>query len=69
VVPAIPDGPTRRKEILSTISSYFIGKEWSDMHAVLQNSILARTLKKMTDEGLLTRTRNTQAFPVIVTAR
>jgi DNA-binding HxlR family transcriptional regulator len=70
-VPAIlvtlSDGPMQRKEILSTISSYSIGEEWSDKHAVLHDSILARTLKKMTEEGLLTRTRNTQAFPVTVT--
>jgi hypothetical protein len=45
----------RRKEILSTISSYSIGEEWSDKHAVLHDSILARTLKKITEEGLLTR--------------
>jgi DNA-binding HxlR family transcriptional regulator len=70
-VPAImvtlSGGPMRRKEILSTISSYSIGEEWSDKHAVLHDSILARTLKKMTEEGLLTRTRRTEAFPVTVT--
>jgi len=57
----------RRKEILSTISSYSIGEEWSDKHTVLHDSILARTLKKMTEEGLLTRIRCTKTFPVTVT--
>ena len=67
ILVALADGPMRRKEILSTISSYSIGKEWSDKHAVLHDSILARTLKKMTEEGLLVRTRNTQGFPATVT--
>ncbi|MBV9383602.1 MAG: helix-turn-helix transcriptional regulator [Kutzneria sp.] len=70
-VPAIlvtlSDGPMQRKEILSTISSYSIGEEWSDKRAVLHDSYLARTLKKMTEEGLLTRTRHTETFPVTVT--
>jgi DNA-binding HxlR family transcriptional regulator len=60
-------GPMRRKEILSTISSYSIGEGWSDKHAVLHDSILARTLKKMTEEGLLARIRCTKTFPVTVT--
>jgi DNA-binding HxlR family transcriptional regulator len=66
-VPAIlvllSNGPMRRKEILSTLGSYPIGKEWSDKHTVLHDSYLARTLKKMTEEGLLTRTHGTEAFP------
>jgi DNA-binding HxlR family transcriptional regulator len=66
-VPAIlvtlSDGPMRRKEILSTIRSYSIGEEWSDKHTVLHDSILARTLKKMTEEGILTRRRDVENFP------
>lgn len=60
------DGPMRRKEILSTLSSYPIGKEWSDKHAVLHDSYLARVLKKMTEEGLLTRAEDRDYFPVRV---
>lgn len=67
ILVALSGGPMRRKEILSTISSYSIGEEWSDKHAVLHDSILARTLKKMTGEGLLTRIRCTKTFPVTVT--
>jgi DNA-binding HxlR family transcriptional regulator len=67
ILVTLSDGPMRRKEILSTISSYSIGEEWSDKHTVLHDSILARTLKKMTEEGLLTRTRYTETFPVKVT--
>ena len=63
ILVTLSDGPMRRVEILSTINSYSIGEEWSDKHAVLHDSMLARTLKKMTEEGLLTRTRRTETFP------
>lgn len=66
IVAVLAGGPMRRKEILSTISSYSIGEEWSDRHAVLHDSILARTLKKMTEEGILSRRRDTETFPVRV---
>jgi DNA-binding HxlR family transcriptional regulator len=56
-------GPMRRAEILSTIKSYSLDEEWSDKNSVLHDSILARTLKKMTEEGLLVRTRDTETFP------
>jgi DNA-binding HxlR family transcriptional regulator len=63
ILVTLSDGPMRRVEILSTINSYSIGEEWSDKHAILHDSMLARTLKKMTEEGLLTRTRRTETFP------
>ena len=59
-------GPMRRKEILSTLNSYLIGKEWSDKHTVLHDSYLARVLKKMTEEGLLVRAEDRESFPVRV---
>jgi DNA-binding HxlR family transcriptional regulator len=62
IVVTLSGGPMRRKELFATISSYSIGKEWSDKH-VLHDSILARTLKKMTEEGLVTRTSDTTSFP------
>lgn len=52
ILVTLSDGPMRRVEIHSTINSYSIGEEWSDKHTVLHDSILARTLKKMTEEGL-----------------
>ena len=64
---ALSDGPLRRVDILSTVKSYSIGKEWSDKNAVLHDSILARTLKKMTEEGLLARARAAGTFPPKVT--
>jgi DNA-binding HxlR family transcriptional regulator len=64
---ALSDGPLRRVDILSTVKSYSIGKEWSDKNAVLHDSILARTLKKMTEEGLLTRSCAVGTFPPKVT--
>ena len=63
ILVALSGGPMRRVEILSTINSYSIGEEWSDKHAVLHDSILARTLKKMTEEGLLMRMRRAETFP------
>jgi hypothetical protein len=46
----LSDGPMRRVEILLTVNSYSIGEEWSDKHAILHDSMLARTLKKMTEK-------------------
>ena len=63
ILVTLSDGPMRRVEILSTINSYSIGEEWSDKHAILHDSMLARTLKKMTEEGLLVRARRTDIFP------
>lgn len=63
ILVALADGPRRRTEILSTVNSFSIGEEWADKHTVLHDSILARTLKKMTEEGLLTRRRSTETFP------
>jgi DNA-binding HxlR family transcriptional regulator len=62
ILVTLQDGPMRRKEILSTVNSCSIGKEWSDKH-VLHGSILARTLKKMTEKGLVTRASDTMTFP------
>lgn len=63
ILVTLSDGPMRRVEIHSTINSYSIGEEWSDKHAILHDSILARTLKKLTEEGLLARARRTDIFP------
>jgi DNA-binding HxlR family transcriptional regulator len=56
-------GPMRRAEVLSTITSYSLGEEWSNGPGFLHDSILTRTLRKMTEEGLLIRTRDTSTFP------
>ncbi|MCE7009928.1 winged helix-turn-helix transcriptional regulator [Kibdelosporangium philippinense] len=56
-------GPMRRSEILSTIESYSLGEEWSGKPVVLHDSILTRTLRKMTEQGLLVRQRDTSTFP------
>ncbi|MFI6098192.1 winged helix-turn-helix transcriptional regulator [Lentzea sp. NPDC051213] len=63
---ALARGPMRRAEILSTINSYSLGDEWSDKPIILHDSILTRTLRKMTKEGLLVRTECTEAFPAKV---
>jgi DNA-binding HxlR family transcriptional regulator len=35
ILVTLSDGPMRRVEIISTINSYSIGKEWSDKHGAL----------------------------------
>jgi DNA-binding HxlR family transcriptional regulator len=57
------DGPHRRVDILSKIRVHPVADEWSDKHDVLHDSILTRTLKKMTAEGLLIREETTDTFP------
>jgi hypothetical protein len=42
ILVALRDDPLRRVEILSTVNSYSIDKNWTDKHAVLHNSIHAR---------------------------
>jgi DNA-binding HxlR family transcriptional regulator len=66
ILVVLSDGPMRRKEILSTIRSYAIGEDWSVKNNKLQDSVLERTLTKMTEGGLLTRERRTENFPAAV---
>lgn len=63
IIVALADGPLRRVDILSTINSHSVGAEWSDKSAILHDSILTRTLRKMTEEGLLIRTQKEDTFP------
>jgi DNA-binding HxlR family transcriptional regulator len=63
IVVALARGRMRRVEILSTVNSYSIYEDWSDKRIVLHDSILTRTLKKMTTEGLLVRTESVESFP------
>ncbi|NKQ59016.1 helix-turn-helix transcriptional regulator [Amycolatopsis sp. K13G38] len=64
ILVTLAEGRMRRVDILSTIHSFSYGEEWSDRNAPLQDSILARTLKRMTEEGLLVRTEpDTTTFP------
>ncbi|WP_158851185.1 winged helix-turn-helix transcriptional regulator [Saccharothrix deserti] len=67
IMVALRDGPLRRVEILSTVNSYSIDENWSDKHAVLHDSILARTLKKMREQGIILRESHTETFPPEVT--
>jgi DNA-binding HxlR family transcriptional regulator len=63
ILVALRDGPLRRVEILSTVNSYSIDENWTDKHAVLHDSILARTLKKMREQGLIVRESCDKSFP------
>ncbi|WP_027946978.1 winged helix-turn-helix transcriptional regulator [Amycolatopsis taiwanensis] len=67
ILVTLAEGEMRRADILSTINSFSYGAEWSDRQTPLQDSILARALKKMTEEGLLVRTEsNPPTFPAEV---
>lgn len=63
IISTLARGPMRRVEILSTINSYSVGEDWSDKRGVLHDSILTKSLKKMTTEGLLARNRRAETFP------
>ncbi|SER91794.1 winged helix-turn-helix transcriptional regulator [Actinokineospora terrae] len=67
ILVALRDGPLRRVEILSTVNTYSIDENWSDKRAVLQDSILARALKKMREQGVIVRESCTKTFPPEVT--
>ncbi|PPK63372.1 winged helix-turn-helix transcriptional regulator [Actinokineospora auranticolor] len=67
ILVALRDGPLRRVEILSTVNSYSIDEHWSDKRAVLQDSILARALKKMREQGVIRRESYEKTFPPEVT--
>jgi len=62
ILVALRDGPLRRVEILSTVNSYSIDENWTDKHPVLHDSILARTLKKMREQGIISRQTGENSF-------
>lgn len=62
VMVALSDGPLRPSEILARVNGYRIDENWPDRHAVLHDSILARSLTRMTAIGLLSRT-SVELFP------
>jgi DNA-binding HxlR family transcriptional regulator len=65
IIVALAGGKMRRVELRSTVKSYSIGAEWSrsGKPAVLHDTMLSRTLKNMTEKGLLVPARRTGTFP------
>lgn len=57
------DGPMHYTDILSTVRSLDIRVDWSGRRAVLHESILTRTLQRMTADELLIREENAGVFP------
>ncbi len=57
------DGPLHYTDILSTVRSLPAADGWRSRRYVLQESILTRTLKRMTSDGVLTRVQDARAFP------
>lgn len=67
ILVTLAEGRMRRVDILSTLQSLSYGAEWSDKQTPLHDSIFARTLKRMTEEGLLLRTEpDSPTFPAEV---
>lgn len=67
IVVTLAHGKMRRADILATINSFSYGEEWTGQPKQLQDSILSRTLKRMTEEGLLLRTQtDSKSFPAEV---
>jgi DNA-binding HxlR family transcriptional regulator len=62
VMVALSDGPLRPSEILSRVNGYRVDENWPDRHGFLHDSILARSLARMTAIGLLKRT-SIEPFP------
>lgn len=63
VMVALAGGPMRRSEILTTVDSYSVDENWPGKAAVLHDSILSRTLRKMVAEGLVARRELPDTFP------
>ncbi|WP_245900439.1 winged helix-turn-helix transcriptional regulator [Prauserella shujinwangii] len=67
IIVTLAHGKMRRADILTTINSFTYGEEWTVQPKQLQDSILSRTLKRMTEEGLLVRTQeDLRSFPAEV---
>jgi DNA-binding HxlR family transcriptional regulator len=57
------DGPLHYTDILSAVRGLDIPVDWSGKRAVLHESILTRTLRRMTADELLVRVEDVGVFP------
>ncbi len=60
---ALRDGALHFTDILTTVRTYSFTGDWPVHHVTLHDSILARTLKRLTEDGLLDRDEADGAFP------
>lgn len=63
---ALAEGPLQYKDILIAVQRLHPAHRWSDRHTHLHESILSRTLHRMTSDGLLERHEAKVRFPPIV---
>jgi DNA-binding HxlR family transcriptional regulator len=63
---ALLDGPLSYKEILAAAQQSNPSRRWSARHDRLHESILSRTLRGMTRDGLLERQEDAATFPPTV---
>lgn len=61
---ALADGPQRPSEIMATINTFSpMAEEWTERRFKLHDSILARALRKLVEEGLVVRHDDGESFP------
>ena len=63
---ALVDGPLQYKDILVAVRRLHPAHRWSERHTNLHESILSRTLNRMTSDGLLERHEASVKFPPTV---
>jgi DNA-binding HxlR family transcriptional regulator len=69
IVVTLLDGPRSYKETLTAAQESNPSRRWTDRHARLHESILSRTLRAMTRDGLLERQEDATTFPPTVRYR
>jgi DNA-binding HxlR family transcriptional regulator len=59
----LQDGPLRYRDILLAIRDTNLAGPWTVRHKTLHESVLARSLRRLVDEGMLIRLEKPGAFP------
>jgi DNA-binding HxlR family transcriptional regulator len=69
ILVALLGGPLHYKDLLSAVRSLRAAERWSDRHQVLHESILSRSLRALTADGLIVRVQDPGVFPPSVQYR
>lgn len=67
ILTALVDGPMHYKELLREVREHYSGEETNSRDGVLHDGILTKTLKVLTENGLLRRHQISGVFPPSVT--
>jgi DNA-binding HxlR family transcriptional regulator len=63
---ALRDGALHYRDLLLAVRRIEPSEGWPRRHVTLHDSMLARTLRRMTDEGLICRVEDRSGFPPAV---